>query len=169
LIYAPIQDLLTDEQLSVIEVFKRFALLKVRYEGAQSSEPLETWDGQLSCDFTFLDKIVSVDPWEFVRAITDKHQELFLALRDEDYPHSDRLSSIIRGGECLSNYVAECALTKDSLAEKMSQIEIVRRWSLCDCLSIIMTYRSFGSFEIITPHSPSILALRKRRNCTTRR
>jgi hypothetical protein len=125
LIYAPIQDLLAEEKLAVIEVLKRFALLKVRYDAAQTSKPLESQDGQLSCNFTFLDEIMSADPREFVKAMTDKHQELFLTLRDVDYPRSDRLSSIIMGGECLSNHVAECALTGDSLAEKMAQIEVV--------------------------------------------
>ena len=55
LIYAPIQDLLAEEKLAVIEVLKRFALPKVRYDAAQTSKPLESQDGQLSCNFTFLD------------------------------------------------------------------------------------------------------------------
>jgi hypothetical protein len=126
LICASIQDLLALEQLPVIEVFKRFVLLSVRYKAAQTPEPLEPWGCQFSCDFTFLDEIMSADPGQFAKAMTDKHQELFLALREEDYPHSDRLSSIIRGGECLSNHVAECALTDDSLAEKIAQIKVVR-------------------------------------------
>lgn len=125
MIYAPIQDLLVREDLSVIDIFKRFELLSVRYKAAQTPKPLEPWEGQLSSDFTFLDEISSATPWTLANSLTDKHQELFLTLRDEGYPNSDCLSSIVKIWRRLENDVKECVLANISLANLLANTERV--------------------------------------------
>jgi hypothetical protein len=122
LIYAPIQDLLVREDLSVIDIFKRFKVLSVRYEAAQTPEP---WDGRLSSDFTFLGEISSARPWDLANSLTDKYLELFLTLRDEEYPNLDCVSSIVKRWTRLRNDVKECVLAHRSLADKLAKTERV--------------------------------------------
>ena len=117
--------MLNDGNLSAINVFKRFELLSVRYRNAQTLEPLEPWDGQLSSDFTFLHEISFRHPVRLAELMTNEHLQLFSVLQDEDFPQSERLSDIIKIGMCLSKDVTECTLTDSSLVEKLAIFERV--------------------------------------------
>lgn len=139
-LFAPIQDLIAGE-LSVIYVFRRFALLSVRYIDAQMLESLESWDGRLSCDFTFLDTVVCVIPSKIAKSMTDTHMELCAALRDDDYPESDRLKIIDQAWTYLTSNVRECALAEDSWARKLAQIETVSQRTPCE---LIRAHRLIG-------------------------
>jgi hypothetical protein len=97
---------------------------------AQTPEPLEPWNGQLSYDFTILDDIGTASPWEIAESWTNRHKELFIALRDDEYPKSDWLEVINETWNRLSRHVQECALAGGSLVEKLAQTETVRNDAL---------------------------------------
>lgn len=127
-IFASIQDLLARDDLSVTNVFRRFAVLSIRYEDARSPEKVESWDGQLSSEFTFLDEISSAPPLVIVNSMTDRHSALFAALKEDDYPSSDRLQFITDTWDRLSKNIKECALADHALVNKLARIEIVSFW-----------------------------------------
>lgn len=125
-IIAFIQDLIAGDH-HILTVFRRLELLRVRYEIAQTLEPVEPWSGQLSYDFDILDNLISMSSWEIAKIWTDKHKQLFIALRDDEFPTSNWLEEINATWNRLSRHVEECALASGSLVDKLAQIEIVRK------------------------------------------
>ena len=123
--FAPIHDLLAREDLSAIDYSRRLKLMSVRYAAAQVPYAPEPWDGQLSGDFAFLDDISSAHPWLLAVFMTVEHLLLFLKLHDEDFPKSERLRGINKIWNLLCSNVKECALSDDSLVDKLALLEIV--------------------------------------------
>ncbi|KIM93097.1 hypothetical protein OIDMADRAFT_149816 [Oidiodendron maius Zn] len=102
-----------------------FEVLSVQYRDAQTPEPPRPWNGEFSSDFTFWDDINFKVPWELAESMTKKHMELFESLCNEDFPRSDRLSSIDEISKFLSNDVRECVLADGSLVTKLADLERV--------------------------------------------
>jgi hypothetical protein len=125
-IIAFIQDLIASHH-PVMTVFSRLHLLSVRYMLAQTPEPLEPWNGKLSYEFTILDDIDTASPWKIAESWTDRHKELFVSLRNDEYLKSDWLGEINETWNRLSRHVQECALAGGSLVEKLAQIETARK------------------------------------------
>lgn len=136
-IFASVQDLIARDDLPVANVFRRFAVLSVRYEDARSPETCESWDGRLSSDFRFLDEISFATPVDIVNSMTDTHSALFAALHEEDYPRSDRIQIISDTWDRLSKSTRECALADSALVSKLAGIETVSIRSTLLLLSLM--------------------------------
>lgn len=136
-IFATVQDLIARDDLSITNIFRRFAVLSVRYEDARGLEKCEAWDGRLSSEFTFLDEISSATPVDVVTTMIERHSALFAALREEDYPRSDRIRFISDTWDRLSKSTRECALADGGLVSKLAGIETVSIWSTLLLLALM--------------------------------
>ena len=117
-----IHELLNAPNLSVSNVFRRLSLLSIRYARSQTTKSLDLWPGLFSVDFTFLDKISSIEPRKLAELMTDEHTMFFTALCDDGGPKPGHLEELYERGRWLSDSVRECALTDDSLATRLVKI-----------------------------------------------
>jgi hypothetical protein len=124
LIIASIQDLITSHH-SILTVFRQLEVLSVRYRLSQ--RPEEPWNGQLSYDFTIVDDLYNKNTWTIADSWTYRHKELFMALRDDEYPESKSLQEIKETWNRLSKQVEECALVGGLLVNGLAYIERVRK------------------------------------------
>jgi hypothetical protein len=76
---------------------------------------------------SILDDIGTASSRKIAESWTDRHKEVFIALRDDEYPKSDLLEVVNESWNRLSRHVQECALAGGSLVEKLAQIETVRK------------------------------------------